>query len=307
MTEHLPPLNALRAFEVAGRHLNFTRAARELNVTPAAISHQIKTLENYLGVALFRRQARGLLLTEAGQQALPIMSDGFDRLAAAVATISQVETSQPLTITVQPSLAAKWLVPRIERFRTAHPDVDVRLDASERLVDFHSEDVDIGIRHGLGNYPGLHVEQLPAQEVFPVCSPTLITGQHPLRTPEDLRQHTLLHLYWETLADTPVTDWRAWLATAHITDIDADAGPRFSHESMALQAAVEGHGVALVRTYIAADDLAAGRLVRPFAQTLPEEFGHYFICLPAVLQTPKVAAFRDWLFTELATSVSREQ
>lgn len=299
MPDRLPPLNALRAFEVAGRHLSFSRAAQELNVTPAAVSHQIKTLETYLGVPLFRRRARGIVLTEAGQQALPAMSDGFASLAAAVAALRQADTSQPLIVTVQPSLAAKWLVPRIEHFRARYPGIEVRIDATGRLVDFHSEDVNVGLRYGAGDYPGLHVEQLPAQEVFPVCSPALLSGEHPLRTPGDLRHHTLIHLYWQEFAGSAVADWRAWLSAVDVTDIDPYAGPRFSQESMALQAAVAGHGVALVRTYIAADDLAAGRLVRPFAHTLPEEFRHYFVCLSSALALPKVAAFREWVFEEL--------
>lgn len=299
MAERLPPLNALRAFETAGRHLSFSRAAEELNVTPAAVSHQIKSLEAYLGVSLFRRRPKGLVLTEAGQQALPAMSEGFGQLAAAVGTLREIDSSLPLVITVQPSLAAKWLVPRIERFRARHPGIELRIDATGRLVDFHNEDVDAGIRYGPQKHAGLHIERLPAQRVFPVCSPDLLTGEHPIQTPDDLRHHTLIHLYWREFAGSAVVDWRTWLTTVGATEVDATAGPRFSQESMALQAAVEGNGVALVRTFIAADDLAAGRLVRPFKQTLPEEFGHSFVCLPAKLTLPKVAAFREWIFAEL--------
>lgn len=300
MPDRLPPLNALRAFEAAGRHRSFTRAASELGVTPAAVSHQIKLLEGYLGVRLFRRRPQGLLLTDAGQQALPGVADGFGRLIAAVSILRLADSEQPLTVTVQPSFAAKWLVPRIEGFRVRHPGIEVRIDATGRLADFHSEDVDVGIRHGTGHYPGLHVEPLPAQEVFPVCSPALLEGERPLRTPADLRYHTLLHLYWLELGDDTMADWCTWLASAGVTDIDPRAGPRFGQESMALQAAVEGHGVALVRTYIAAGDLAAGRVVRPFAHALPEDFRHFLVCLPERAETTKVAAFRTWIHNELA-------
>src|SRR5690625_4266268 len=201
MSDRLPPLNALRAFETAGRHLSFTRAAQELNVTPAAVSHQIKALESYLGVVLFRRRPQGLLLTDAGQQALPGVGDGFARLAAAVAVLRRADSERPLTVTVQPALASTWLIPRLERFRQRHPGIELRIDASARLVDLHTEDVDVGIRHGLGDYPGLHVERLPAQEVFAVCSPALLSGTHPLRQLADLRHHTLLHLRWDELDD----------------------------------------------------------------------------------------------------------
>lgn len=302
MSNRLPPLNALRAFNAAARHLSFTRAAEELSVTPAAISHQIKSLEAYLGVQLFRRRPQGLILTEPAQQALPSMTDGFGRIAAAVATLRRADDNEPLTVTVQPALAGKWLVPRIDQFRARHPGIEIRIDASSRLVDFHAEDIDVGIRHGLGEYPGLYVEPLPAQEVFPVCSPALLTGELPLVTPHDLRHHTLLHLYWAELETSSMVDWRAWLNTAGIDDIDSTAGPWFGQESMVLQAAAEGQGVALVRTLIAAADLAAGRVVRPFAHTLPEEFRHYFVCRPEAVDMPRVATFRRWLMEELADS-----
>lgn len=301
MPKPLPPLNALRAFEAAGRHLSFTRAAEELNVTPAAISHQIKVLEDYLGIQLFRRRPQGLLLTDAAQQALPAVIEHFNGLSAAVSILHRTDSERPLTVTVQPSFAAKWLVPRIERFRKRHPGIEVRIDATGDLTDFHSEDVDVGIRHGLGNYPGLHVERLPAQEVFPVCSPALLEADPPLRTPSDLRYHTLIHIQWDELSQVgAMADWTTWLASAGVTDVDPRAGPRYTHESMALQAAIEGHGVALVRTYIAAGDLIAGRLVRPFAHSLPEDFGHFLVCLPQTLETAKVAAFREWIHEELA-------
>jgi LysR family glycine cleavage system transcriptional activator len=189
----LPPLNALRAFEAAARHLSFNAAAEELNVTPAAISHQIKALEADLGVKLFRRLNRAVRLTDAGQACVPGLRDGFERIAEAVARARQGDSVGLLTVTASPAVASKWLVPRLERFRARHPAIDLRIDASMRLVDLVREDVHVGLRYGAGKYPGLHTEQLVRSEVFPVCSPDLLKGKHPLRTPEDLRHHTLIH------------------------------------------------------------------------------------------------------------------
>src|SRR4051794_36642926 len=189
----LPPLNSLRAFEAAARHLSFAEAAAELHVTPAAISHQIKALEADLGVKLFRRFNRAVRLTDAGQACLPGLRDGFERIAEAVARARQGDSVGVLTVTASPAIAAKWLVPRLERFRERHPSIDLRIDASMRLVDFTREDVHVGLRYGGGKYPGLHTELLLRSEVFPVCAPALLKGKHPLREPEDLRHHTLIH------------------------------------------------------------------------------------------------------------------
>ena len=311
MSRQLPPLNALRAFEAAGRHLSFTRAAAELNVTPAAVSHQIKGLEHYLGVRLFRRRPQGLLLTEAGQSALPGVGAGFDRLAAAVAGLRSTEAARPLTVSVAPSFAAKWLVPRLEAFRTRHPGTEIRIDATERMIDFRQDDVDVGLRYGTGRYPGLHVERLAAQQVFPVCSPWLLRGDAPLETPADLRHHTLIHVDWARAGIT-APDWPAWLARAGVETgaanggeagegvVDAEAGPRFGQQSMAVQAAIAGHGVALGSALLVGDDLAAGRLVRPFETALDEQHTYFLVCLPEAAATPRVQQFRDWLFAELA-------
>lgn len=298
MTRRLPPLNALRAFEAAGRHLSLTKAAEELHVTPAAIGHQIKALEDYLGVPLFRRLNRGLLLTDAGQACLPGLREGFDRLAAAVERARTQHQRRPLTVSVAPSFAAKWLVPRLERFREAHPGIDVRIDASTRLVDFQGEDIDLGIRYGPGNYSGLHVERLLTEEVFPVCSPHLLKGTHPLRIPADLRWHTLLHVDTD-IQDSPWPDWTTWLLSAGVSDIDATRGPRFSLSSMAVQTAIEGHGVVLGSSVLVADDLAAGRLIRPFEHSTPVNFAYYLVCLETRAEQPRIAAFRDWLLTEV--------
>lgn len=297
----LPPLNALRAFESAARHLSFAEAAAELHVTPAAISHQIKALEADLGVKLFRRLNRAVRLTDAGQACLPGLRDGFERIAEAVARARQGDSVGVLTITASPGLAAKWLLPRLERFRARHPNIDLRIDASMRLVDFAREDVHVGLRYGAGKYPGLHTEQLLRSEIFPVCAPSLLKGEHPLREPADLRHHTLIHD--ETIPlDPQGPDWAMWLRAAGVTDIDASRGLRFNQIALALDAAIDGRGVTLTRDVFAAADLAAGRLVRPFGKAMPVGFAIYVVIPPALVTAPKVKAFRDWLFEEAAES-----
>ena len=223
----LPPLNALRAFEAAGRHLSFSKAAAELNVTPAAISQQVKLLEEHLGVMLFRRLNRALLLTDDGQICLPALRDGFDRLADAVARIAARHDANVLTVSVTPSLAAKWLVPRLDRFHRRHPDFDIRIDATSALADFSSDGADVAIRYGDGDYPGMRVDCLLTEEVFPVCSPRLTEGPEPLLDIPDLARFPLLHIDWAGREDD-WPDWRMWLAAAGYPEIDASRGSRFS-------------------------------------------------------------------------------
>ena len=295
----LPPLNALRAFEAAARHLSFNAAAEELSVTPAAISHQIKALEADLGVKLFKRLNRAVRLTAAGQACLPGLRDGFERIAQAVARARQGDSVGPLTVTASPAVAAKWLVPRLERFRARHPAIDLRIDASMRIVDLARENVHVGLRYGAGNYPGLHTELLLRSEVFPVCAPALLKGKHPISKPEDLRHHTLIHD--ETIPlDPSGPDWAMWLRAAGVTDIDSSRGLRFNQAALALDAAIGGRGVTLARDVFAGDDLAAGRLVRLFGKAMPVDFAIYVVVPPPLLATPKVKAFRDWLFEEVA-------
>ena len=301
MSERLPPLNALRAFESAARHLSFAKAAEELHVTPSAISHQIKTLEEYLGLSLFRRLNKMILLTDEGQALLPGLRAGFEQLADAVANARKCNLRRVLTVSAAPAFAGKWLVPRLDRFRQAQPDIDVRVDASIQLVDFSRADVDVGIRYGSGRYPGLHVECLMSDEIVPVCSPKLLQGEHPLQEPDDLRHHTLLHID-DVVATSGWPDWSMWLRSARIEGIDARRGPRFSQSSMAIQSALEGHGVVLVSCVLVADDLAARRLVKLFSTSFPVDFCYYLVCLETSLNNPKVAAFRDWLRTEVAAS-----
>jgi LysR family glycine cleavage system transcriptional activator len=293
MARFLPPLNALRAFEASARHLSFTKAAGELNVTQAAVSHQIKALEARLGVALFKRLNRALLLTDAGQAYLPAVRDAFDAIARATAQVTRRGRPEPkvLTVSVLPSFAAKWLVPRLGRFREAHPDIDVRISADHHMTDFGREDVDMAVRYGQGDYPGLDCVRLMTEDVFPVCSPRLLQGRHPLRTPADLRFHTLLH-------DDFRVDWRIWLLAAGVQDVDPERGPAFTDSSMVVQAAVEGQGVALARSVLAAADLAAGRLVKPFDVSMPARWAYYAVCPKARRDDRRIKAFRDWLLAE---------
>ena len=294
MSRRLPPLNALRAFEAAGRHLSFTKAADELNVTPAAVSHQVKALEGYVGHPLFRRLTRALRLSDAGQAALPVLSEGFDRLEDAARHLRADGTGATLTVSAAPTFAARWLVHHLEDFRTAHPEIRVRIDASLLPVDFAREDVDVAVRFGLGRYPGLRVERLFEEELFPVCSPRLLEGPHPLRAPADLRHHTQLHVTWKA-EDEAWPDWRMWLRAAGASGVEWSRGPEFSLEDMAIQTAIDGHGVALVNGRIVARDLAQGRLVKPFALTIPVDFGYFVVCPERTAEQPKVAAFREWI------------
>jgi LysR family transcriptional regulator, glycine cleavage system transcriptional activator len=303
MTRRLPPLNSLKAFEAAARHLSFTKAADELHVTPAAISHQIKALEDYCGSPLFRRMTRALALTENGKAALPLLREGFDKLAEGAERLGPDPNAGLLTVSVAPTFCAKWLVPRLDRFRTAHPAFDIRIDASDALASFAADGVDVALRYGQGDYPGLVSECLMGEVVFPVCSPALLDGPEPLRTPADLVHHTLLHVYWK-MADDKAPSWRMWLKAAGITDVDPERGPRFNVDSLVVQAAIAGHGVALANGALVGDDLAAGRLVRPFppAKEEPTAFCYYLVYPEDHARNPKVRAFRDWVMAEAAAS-----
>ena len=294
VSHRLPPLAALRAFEAAARHLSFTRAAQELHVTQTAISHQIRALEDLLGVKLFRRLARGLVLTEEAQRYLPAVRDAFARLETATAELLAGRTEGALTASVLPSFAARWLVPRLGRLRSAHPDIDLRISTSQHLVDFAREDVDLGIRMGRGHYPGLRVDRLFGETLMPVCSPALLEGEHPLRRPEDLRHHVLLH-------DDAYTDWQLWLDLVGVAGVEPRRGPMFTDSGMVVQAAAEGQGVALARTALAAWDIAAGRLVRPFDVGIPHDLAYYLVCPEGSAERPRISAVRAWLLAEAAS------
>jgi LysR family transcriptional regulator, glycine cleavage system transcriptional activator len=291
MPRRLPPLNALKAFEAAARHESFTRAAEELCVTQGAVSHQVKALETELGLKLFNRERQRLVITEAGRDYLGVVRDAFDRIANGTERLLQRQNIGALTVSTSPNFAAKWLVHRLGRFAEAHPTIDLRVSASLHHVDFAREDVDLAIRHGDGQAPGLHVTRLCAEQLFPVCSPKLLKGRAPLRKAADLSRHTLLHV-------NDRQDWSKWLEAARVTDLDLSRGPVLNQASMAIDAAVDGQGVALARTALAAWDLIGGRLVRPFALSLPASFAYWIVCPKATAKLPKIAAFTNWLLAE---------
>lgn len=290
----LPPLNALRAFEAAARHLSFTRAAGELHVTQAAVSHQIRTLEERLGRKLFRRVGRTLFLTDAAQIYLADLRAAFDRIDEATRRLEARDRGGVLNATVLPSFAAMWLLPRLGRFRVAHPEIDVRLSSDSEMVDFARSDYDIGIRTGRGRWPGLRSDLILTERLAVVCSPELARSVK-LRTPRDLAKATLLH-------DEPRERWAIWLRRLGIDDVDPWRGPGFSHSNMVIQAAIAGQGVAIVGETLATDELKAGRLVRPFPETVPTDYSYYLVYLEGAAERPKIVAFREWILAEAGKS-----
>jgi LysR family glycine cleavage system transcriptional activator len=297
MNNHLPPLSALRAFEAAARHMSFTKAADELHVTPAAVSHQIHALEEDLGVRLFHRMNRSIELTASARILLPGLSEAFAGIQSSVKRLRAHNDTGTLAVTASPSFAAKWLVLRLHRFQEQHSQVDVRISATDEVVDMSKGDFDIAIRYGCGKYPGLDVELLFTNEVFPACSPQFLTSGPPLRTPEDLARHTLIHDQ-AVERDPLVPTWPMWLKAAGVKNAPAAAGLTFNNIWLALDAAIAGQGVVLAYSNIAAADLAAGRLVRLFSLALPDQFAYYIVTAPGALERPKVRAFRNWLRQE---------
>ncbi|MGO4713974.1 transcriptional regulator GcvA [Bradyrhizobium sp. 2TAF24] len=290
MTARLPSLNGLRAFEAAARHLSFTQAAAELNVTQTAISHQIRRLEDELGLQLFIRRNRTLALTPAGRDYLPGIRAAFQDLRLATDRLLRRDTGPVLTVSTLASFAAKWLLPRLATFQEAHPSIDVRITTSTEMVDFRKDDVDAAIRYGRGHWPGVHATWLMADQLFPVCSPALLEGARPLRRPEDLADHVLLHT---SLGSED--DWRLWLTAAGLPIGIASHTLTFDLTFMTVQAAIDGLGVAIGRTSYVQDDIDKGRLVVPFDITLPADAGFYLVAPQATANAPKLNAFRDWL------------
>jgi LysR family glycine cleavage system transcriptional activator len=293
MPRRLPSLNALKAFEAAARYESFTRAAEELCVTQGAVSHQVKALEVELGLKLFNRERQSLAITEAGRGYLEVIRDAFDRIAAGTERLLQRQSTRALTLSTSSNFATKWLVHRLGRFAESYPDIDLRISASLHHVDFAREDVDLAVRHGDGRITGLHVTQLCVEELVAVCSPKLLRGRSGLRKPADLARHTLIHV-------NDSSDWVKWIDSAGVRNVDPTRGPKFNQASMALDAAVDGQGVALARTALATWDLIAGRLVRPFKQSLPVSYAYWIVCPKATAELPKIAAFREWLLAEAA-------
>ncbi len=298
MARRLYPLNALRSFEAAARHLSFVKAADELHVTPAAISHQVKSLEVFLGVQLFRRLPRGLLLSDVGQLFLPELREGFVRLDRAVERVRDSDARGPLMISVAPAFAAKWLAPRLERFSAAYPDIDVRISASLAVIDFQRDSFEAAVRLGRGKFPGLESTKLFDESVTPMCSPRLLDGDYPIRAADDLRHHVLLHD--DSLDfDAAAPKWNTWLKAAGVTTFDTSRGPHFSHPDHSLQAAIDGAGVVLGWRSLALADLEAGRVVAPFDLALPLGLDFYLVYPEGHGDRPKVAAFQQWLLKEL--------
>jgi LysR family glycine cleavage system transcriptional activator len=306
MLNLFPGLRSLRAFDAAARHLSFSRAAAELHVTPAAISHQIKELELQTGIALFVRTSRTVKLTKAGDVLFEATGESLAILARALSRMRRMGDSNQIKVSTPPSLAAKWLVPRLDRLLIAVPGADVRVDVSSAAVDFARDDFDIAIRFGPGKYPGLRTDMLFQDRIFPVCSPRLITKDTPLKHPRDLLRHNLIHLDWEAQG-SPWPNWRMWMLAAGIKDFDDSTGLHFGLTSYAIQAAIDGHGVALGDSNLVADDLAAGRLIKPFELSLraPADFAYYIISPEETADLPMIKAFREWCLREaVATEMS---
>jgi LysR family glycine cleavage system transcriptional activator len=309
----LPPLNALRVFEAAARHLSFKEAAAELHITQAAVSHQVKSLEEYLGVQLFRRSARGVQLTDAARACLPKLREGFDALAAAVETIRERGEEAELVITAPPVFTARWLMPRLAEFSKREPKIELHVFASSKMVDagaldstalvgdldLRMESSAVQIHLGAGNYPGHRADRLFGVAIVAVASPDLEPG---LEAPEDLEKHTLLHdEAMEIVAGGNA--WRKWLQAAGVADrVDADRGPHFSSNILSLEAASQKLGVALALRPLVNADIASGRLVAPFEIEVKPGSAYYLVCPEVIADRPAVAAFRKWLLEQAKNS-----
>lgn len=289
----LPPLNALRVFEASARQLSFTKAAEELFVTQAAVSHQIKLLEEHLGLKLFMRKNRALLLTEEGQSYFLDIKDIFTSLYEATEKLLARGSKGAITVSLQPSFAIQWLVPRLTSFNLQHPEIDVRIKAVDQDENSLTQDVDIAIYHGRGRWPNVHAEKLHTEYLIPVCSPLIITDKKPLNTIHDLANHTLLH-------DTSRRDWKRWFKEANVKGMNVNHGPIFSHSAMVVQAAVHGQGVALAQSVLAKPDLDAGRLVNLFDHRLVSKNAFYIVCREHQLEVGKIASFRQWVLDTVA-------
>ena len=298
MLRRLPALNALKAFEAAARHESFTRAAEELCVTQGAVSHQVKALEAELGIKLFNRERQRLIITEAGRDYLAVLRDAFDRIAVGTERLVQRQTSGVLTVSTSPDFAAKWLVNRLGRFAEAHPGIDLRISATLHHIDFAREDVDLAVRHGDGSWAGLDVARLSTEQLFAVCSPKLLRGRQRISKPADVLKFPLLHL-------DDRKDWARWLEAAGVANAELAHGPVLNRASMIIDAAVDGQGIALARTTLAAWDLINGRLVRPLAETLRLSKTYWIVCPKATSALPKIKIFREWLLAEAADDSRR--
>ncbi|MBT4889316.1 MAG: transcriptional regulator GcvA [Rhodospirillales bacterium] len=295
MARQLPPLNGLRAFEAAARHLSFTKAADELFVTQAAISHQVKGLEDSIGHALFNRVNRGLKLTPEGQILYPAVSDGLDLMASALRYLHETDNAGTLTISTMDSFAAGWLVPKLAGFRQQYREIDVRLAMGDRLVDFAHDEVDLAIRYGPGHYPGCETCHLMDEVIFPVISPDLLASGPPINTPDDILKYTLLH-------DIMPEDWNKWFSQAGVSNPGIAGSLSIEHSYLVIQAAVAGQGIALGRSVLVADQIASGHLVRLLDISLPASYAYYMVGPPTIWNRPKIKIFRDWIMEQIAES-----
>lgn len=295
MTRRLPPLQTLRAFEAAARHLNFRRAAEELHLTPSAISHQIALLEDRLGRELFARRGRTTLLEPAGQALASALREAFDAMSAALDAASARREPPGLTVSTLPSFAASWLLPRLPRFAERHPDMPFNLQATVALADFAADGVMIAVRYGKGRWPGLVAERLLDEVLFPVCAPRFAGGRLP-RRPADLADLPLL--------SDSFHPWALWLAPLGLDDLPLDVSSNYSDSALLVEAAAQGLGVALGRQVLAAQRLAEGKLVRPFPDAVPSPNAYYVVYPESLGREARVRAFRDWLFEEAARFVA---
>lgn len=296
MRRPLPPLNALRAFEATARHLSFSKAAEEMHVTPAALSHQIRGLEDLLGLKLFHRKARAIALTDAARLMFPGIRAGFETLRGAVEQLDRVRQDRILVVSASPGLTAKWLAPRLYRFLEQNPEIDTRISASVGYANFITDGVDVGVRLSNGSHPDLHVEKLSDEWMLPMCSPALLRGPHPLRAPQDLVHFPLIQIDLPGLVPT----WADWLGMVGIEGIDTERGLRLNVSDHALDAAEEGAGVVLGYKLVASRYLTRGSLVVPFGPEVPlPGRSYHFVCAKGHEKRPAIKVFRDWLFAEI--------
>lgn len=285
--QRLPSLNGLRAFAVVGRHLNLKAAAAELFVTPSALSHQIRGLEKHLGVALFTRSHQGLKLTRAGAELLPDIEQAFELIHHSINSLNRKSEHQTLTVSMLSTFAMRWFIPRLSRFQQLHPDIEVRISTTIEPVDFNQEDIDCAIRSGEGNWPDLYVDKLFSERLTPVCSPSIS-----LTTPSKLKSETLLH------ARLRPDDWHIWLHSAGLGELKASHEQTFETRNFAIAAAIEGVGVAVVDPALVSDEIASGRLIQPFSQSIQSNSSYHLVYSKAKTVSPELTAFRQWLLNE---------